>query len=247
MSLEDTAAVILCGGLGTRLRSEIGEKPKVMAQVGPMPFLELLVKQLMHQGINEIILCTGYKADVVEKHFKSKKFNATINFSQESEPLGTGGALKNAQGRIKKSPFFVLNGDSYCSVNLSRLLTYHQQKKALATIVVSEVKDRGDFGTIALDSDKHILAFKEKINFQNKKAKKEDLYVNAGIYCFLDDIFGLMEATRFSLEHDFFPRLIKQTFYGFVTDEPFYDIGTPQRYKKVIEVLKKKIKIFSKV
>ena len=234
--LSSFDAVILCGGLGTRLRSEMGQTPKVMAPVDGQPFLELLIHQLKSQGFERIILCTGYKSDFIERHFKGNSLGVTMEFSRETEPLGTGGALKNARAFIQSDPFFVLNGDSICVLNFKNLCEFHKKKKSLVSVGIGKVKNPGDFGSIVLDATDRILAFQEKIPSDGLSIA----YVNAGVYCFSRDIFKKMpEAHRFSLEKDFFPTLTKDAFFGFVVEESFWDIGTPERYRAASKFLKK--------
>ena len=223
-------ALILCGGLGTRLRSEIGETQKVMAEVDGRPFLDFNIELLRKQGIERIILGTGFQSDQVKEYYQKK--DKSLIFSSEKSPLGTGGAVKNAQGFIKSNPFFVLNGDSFCQVNLKSVLDFHQKNKALATVVLSRVTDSRDYGRVVIDKEGKILNFKEK-------EESSEGYVNAGIYCFDQKVFDLMpQESKFSLERDCFPKWIGSSFYGFVVDHEFYDIGTPERYGKVKEGLR---------
>ncbi len=228
MSLEGIDAVVLCGGLGKRLRSEIGESQKVMAEVKGEPFLNIILEHLKKQGVERIILCTGYKADNVEDYYRKNNFGLTIEFSKEDKPLGTGGAVKHAQGLIKSNPFFVLNGDSFCEVDFPALVKFYQKKKAGAALVVSQVQDSKDFGGITLDGSNRITAFQEK--------QGVDAYVNAGVYCFNPNIFALMpETDQFSLEYDVFPKILDKNVFGFLIEKPFTDIGTPERYKTANE------------
>lgn len=237
--LRSIDAVILCGGLGTRLKSEMGGTPKVMAPIEGQPFLDFLIRHLGDSGFKRVVLCTGYKSQFIEKYFKANPQNLTIKFSRETEPLGTGGALKNAGGVIKSDPFIVLNGDSMCPLNFQKFLEFHEAKKALASIVVSKFRDQRDFGSMGLDSTGRINAFKEKI--KNKEASGgEQANVNAGVYCFNREIFKKMPPDKkFSLEKDFFPTLTKESFFGFMVEESFLDIGTPERYHAALKALKK--------
>jgi len=152
-------------------------------------------------------------------------------FSRESVPLGTGGAVKNAAPLIKSDPFVVLNGDSFCRIDYPAFLAFHLAKKALATLVISAVEDKRDYGSIFLDQTKQIVGFLEKDKHRTKKA--ESPYASAGIYCFQKDILSVMpKKASFSLEEDLFPRLVKKGLFGFAVEEAFIDIGTPQRYQQ---------------
>src|SRR3989338_5545846 len=136
MQITEVDALILCGGLGTRLKGVVKDVPKVMAQVDGVPFLNLIISYLKKQGIKRVILATGYKAADVEKYFRENNQGIVIDFSREAEPLGTGGAVKNAGPIITSDPFFVLNGDSFCACDLKKFLKFHTTKKADASLIV---------------------------------------------------------------------------------------------------------------
>ena len=234
-ALRDTDVLILCGGLGKRLRKEIGKSQKVMAKVHGYPFLDHVIRYLKNEGFRRIILCTGYQAKIVEKYYQVHNQGLMIEFSEEKIPLGTGGAVKNARRLIRSNPFFVLNGDSFCSVKFNSFIKFHQSKQAMAAIVISPTKERDDFGSIVLDQSSKIKAFKEK------SPTATGHFVNAGIYCFTQDIFSLMPKDKnFSLEYDFFPRLVRKRLFGFKVKTRFMDIGTPQRYKEAKSILGKR-------
>ncbi len=232
--MNDCDCVILCGGLGTRLQSVTGDTPKVMAEVNGRPFLDLMIGHLKEEGIARIVLCTGYKAERIEDYYREHDQGVTIDFSRESEPLGTGGALKNAHEIISSDPFFVFNGDSFLPVDLQALLDFHKEKGALASVLVSEVIQAKDFGSLAIDESGWITGFCEKIEGDAQSL------VNAGVYCFDRKVFSAMpDGEKFSLETDLFPSLTGKQFYGYRTEQEFIDIGTPQRYESVKEHLKK--------
>ncbi len=242
--ISKTDILVLCGGLGERLRSVIGNGQKVMATVSGQPFLDLLLRDLIHQGCKRVILLTGYKAETIIDYYRKKKFPLSIEFSLELEPLGTGGAIKNAESLIKSNPFIVMNGDSFCSTNYQEFLEYHARRQAAGSIVVTKLENRSDYGTIVLDEKNRIIDFQEKVKSDNLKqtpeAKsftppgrvKNSFYVNAGIYCFNKTILAGMPKGKFSLEREFIPKSLAKEFYGFVIDQPLTDIGTPQRYEK---------------
>ena len=228
---------ILCGGFGKRLRREIGESQKVMAVVGQEPFLDVVLKNLIAQGFKRFILMTGYQADSVEKYYSKNNFGVAIEFSRENEPLGTGGALKNARPLIQSEPFICMNGDSWCSLDYKALLNFYFSKKTSAALVLSKVKDTQDFGAITIDPAQRILNFQEK---QKSSSVAGPFCVNAGVYCFSKEVFDWMPAAKkFMFETDFFPSIVPKKIYGFVTEQKFLDIGTPQRFKKAQKILKK--------
>lgn len=234
MDISELDVVLLCGGLGTRLRSITNEFPKVMVEVEGEPFLNFVIRHLKTQGVERIILCTGYQALVVENYYRKNDFEIVIDYSREETPLGTGGAIKNAQDIIDSEEFFVLNGDCFCPVELKAMLKFHSQKKALATIAAHKIGIADEFGTIELKEDKRIASFKEKM----KGAVNQ--YANAGVYCFNKEVFNLFpDKDKFSLEEDVFPHIIKGRVYAFLTDKEFLDIGTPDRLQKALKLLKK--------
>lgn len=244
--LDKIDAVILCGGLGKRLQPVVSATSKVMADVGGRPFLDIMIAHLKKQGVRRVILCTGHKADQVEDYYRKNPQGLNFEFSRESDPLGTGGALKNAGYFIESEPFLVFNGDSFCAVDLNAFLDFHQSKLARASVVVSRSRgqDTSAFGRISLDDDAKVLGFREKETGQGEHG------VNAGVYCFNEDVFSFMpeikrfslfqrESFRFSLEYDLFPALTGKGLYGFCVDAPFYDIGTPQRYEAARQALER--------
>jgi NDP-sugar pyrophosphorylase family protein len=190
--------------------------------------LDLILGHLRSQGIARVVLCTGYKADLVEDYYRERDFGLTIDFSREKEPLGTGGALKNAQEIISGDPFFVLNGDSFLPADFRAFLDFHKKKNALASILVSKAGKTKDFGSLRVDKSGQVIEFREKIEDAANRL------VNAGIYCFDRKVFSRMPArAKFSLETDLFPKLAGQGFYGYRVDQEFIDIGTPERYASV--------------
>lgn len=232
--LASIDTLILCGGLGNRLRAAIGQKQKVMAEINGRPFLDLIINHIKDQGLRRVILGTGYRSQGVERYYQQHNPGLSIEISREGEPLGTGGAVKNAEPFILSDPFFVLNGDSFCPADYGRLLDFHCSRRARVTIVVSQVGDAKDYGTIRMDAQQQILSFDEKKNQSGRKL------VNAGIYCFNRDVLSLMAwGNTFSLERDLFPSLRKEELAGFVTPEEFYDIGTPERFSRVQQTLRK--------
>ncbi|MBU4333044.1 MAG: galactokinase, partial [Candidatus Omnitrophica bacterium] len=201
-------------------------------EIDDKPFLDILVQHLKDQGIARVVLCTGHQAPLVESYFSSNPMGIEIEFSREEMRLGTGGALKNAKEKIKSDTFIVMNGDSLCKVDLGEFLEFHKAKQAVASIVVSEVKDVSDFGGIEMNKDLSIAAFREK------ESVAFGGYVNAGVYCFNKEVFSLMpDQNKFSLEYDLFPKLVNKGIYGFCVDKDFMDIGTPERLEKAKDKL----------
>ncbi|MDH3316271.1 MAG: nucleotidyltransferase family protein [Gammaproteobacteria bacterium] len=220
-------AVILAGGLGTRLRSVVGDRPKPMATIRGRPFLEILVENLAREGLRRFILCVGHGREQIMGYYHGRT-DAEFVFAEEESPLGTGGAVRQATAFVRSDPFLLLNGDSFCAVDYARFLAFHEDNKAALSIVVAALHGRADGGTIDLAADRRIVRFREK----TPVLSGEQAYINAGVYLLRRDLPGSWRQTvPFSLEHDVFPGLIvAERCYGFPVDSEVVDIGTPERY-----------------
>ena len=236
LGLQDCDAIILCGGLGTRFREVMDDRPKGLAPVAGKPILELLVDDLVSQGIKRIILCVGHLRGHIIDYFKDRN-DVEILFSIEETPLGTGGALKNAKGLIRSDHFLVLNGDSLCETYYGSLFNYHQEKGSFVTIVVSPVEESIDYGNVVLDAYGQILSFQEKVSTQ------VPALISAGIYLLNTEALSQMKCTYpLSIEQDFFPLIVhERPCFGFQISSQVLDIGTPERYKKISEQLGQKL------
>lgn len=243
-NLEDIDVVILCGGLGTRLRPIIGNTHKVLAKIRCKAFIDILIEHITRQGFRNIILCVGYSKDQIKNHFDfSKDYN--IIFSEEESPLGTGGALKNAISLIGSSSFITMNGDSICNVDIREFLKFHIDKNAILSMVLttSRPKDIQNFGNVTLDDSQRIINYQEKVTYRDINFTKYKCLTNAGIYLMQKDIFFHMPKQKvFSLEYDLFPIMIRKQSemsngcYGFIVEKDIIDIGTPERYKRAIHL-----------
>ncbi len=229
---QDTPAILLVGGLGTRLRSVVPSAPKPLASVGNKSFLELLTRQLKHQGIRRVILCTGYLADQVETEFgDGRALDLEITYSKEFEPLGTAGAVKLAQSHLGgASEFLVMNGDSFLEINLASLIQFHRDRHALVSMAVVRVEDSSRYGTVQVDSDQKVIGFVEKVGSNGPGL------VNAGVYVFSPEVFQSIPQGRSSLEKDVFPRLLGNGVYALEHSGMFIDIGTPEDYARAQEL-----------
>ena len=220
--------LILVGGLGTRLREIIKNIPKAMANIKGKPFLEYLILQLKNYNLNDIILCTGYLKEKIESYFENgNRLGVNIVYSEEPKPLGTGGAIKLAESLVKSDDFIVMNGDSFFDIDLYKLINYHLNKKALATIALAEVKDIRRFGIVKIDKNGKIESFFEKAKKQNSNL------INGGIYLLNKEIFKYIPKDKsISLEKEVFPKLINSNrFYGVSFKNYFIDIGIPKAYE----------------
>ena len=232
--LSGINVVILCGGLGKRLRPVVYGQPKVLAKIGKKTVLDIIIDNLLLYGFKNIILSVGYLREQIKSHFSNEgNCNYTITFSEEEEPLGTGGAVKRAKDMIKSNPFMVMNGDSICKVDMKKFFEFHIKKEALLSIVLSRSKIAKDYGSVILDDSQKIVGFNEKVTGGSENI------INAGIYIMKKDIFSFMPAqNKFSLEYDLFPNIANNKCYGFLTECEFTDIGTPERYEKAKSMMK---------
>ena len=220
-------AVILVGGLGTRLRDLVSDRPKPMAPVNGKPFLEYQVEFLKNNDIKEIIFSTGYMGEKIEEHFGSgDKYGIQIRYVKEKDLLGTGGAIKNAIN-ILEEQFFVLNGDSMFLVDLSSMVKFHNHHHADLTISLAKVKQKSRFGNVQVNDKFQIIEFAEKENITG------DL-INGGIYYFEKNNFDWNTfPEKFSIEKEFFPQVVQtNNVFGYVSDSYFIDIGISEDYAK---------------
>jgi len=219
--------LILCGGRGTRLQSIVSDRPKPLAEINGRPFLDILINYVEGFGFKRFILSVCHMADSIENYYNKSKYPFEILFSHEINPLGTGGAVKKAEKLILSNPFLVMNGDSFCPVDMNQFVDFHNKKNAILSMVVVESNYSTEFGEIILDDLQRIIRFEEK------KRRNGKSFINAGIYLFKKDIFSMIPPnTKYSLEYDLFPNLVRGEFYGFYTDEKLIDIGTPERYEQ---------------
>ena len=218
-------ALVLCGGLGTRLRPVTGDLPKVLAPVAGHPFLHHILRYLAGQGISDVVLCTGYAAAAVTSYCGDGSWwGIRVRYSHEAEPLGTGGAIKHAQPLIASDPFLVLNGDSMIRADLAHLVHFHLEKQARISLVITEVSDKMRFGSVQLAGDGSIDGFSEK-------GHQGSGLINAGIYLMDRDVLdAISTGCSASIEHDLFPRFAGKGLYGMVAAGSFIDIGTPEAH-----------------
>ncbi|MBS4276159.1 sugar-phosphate nucleotidyltransferase [Campylobacter vulpis] len=215
-------AIVLCGGLGTRLRAVVKDVPKPMAAVGGKPFLEFIFEYLKKQGVKSVVLAVSYKYEVIQEHFKNEFLGIKIKYSIEQEPLGTGGAIKQALKLCEGREVFVLNGDSIFEISLKNL----RLKGAKICLALKKMFDFQRYGAVSIDEKGEIVEFKEK------SFCKEGL-INGGIYLLSKDIFE-----RFSfLGHFSFEEFLSTNFKVLkaraeLFEDYFIDIGIPQDYEK---------------
>ncbi|MFM9944517.1 MAG: nucleotidyltransferase family protein [Bacteroidia bacterium] len=219
--------LILAGGFGTRLQSVVKDVPKPMAPVAGKPFLEWLLNYLEFLKPNKIILSTGYKHETIAGYFGNNFKNIPIDYSVETDPLGTGGAIKRAFNFVESQNFLVLNGDTFLQIDHLNFLNYHIKSKALFSMALKPLKNPTRYGTVET-SGESIKKFNEK---------NPDLsqgLINTGVYLMNKMIishFPLQE--KFSFETNFMELKTGEIeMKGFITDDYFIDIGIPEDYKK---------------
>ncbi len=225
---ESIPAVLLVGGMGTRLQSVLPATPKPLAPLGEISFLELLILQLRSQGIRRSVMCTGHRAEQIERECgNGRKWDMTIEYSRESQPLGTGGALKFAEPLLRQSDeFLVMNGDSFLEFDLQQFLEFHQQHGGLASLAVRSVPDASRYGAVQLAADKRVTGFCEKNNSEAPGV------VNGGVYLFNRAALEHFPHGPSSLERDIFPHLLNHGMYATEQSGMFIDIGTPDDYAR---------------
>jgi len=217
-----TTAFVLCGGLGTRLRSVLSDRPKSMALVAGVPFLQLLLENVRSQGIDQVILGTGYLADQIEDFFRDgRDLGLQISYSREHQPLGTGGALKLAEPLLS-DPLVVLNGDSYMAWSLAAASELFSRNGADAVIVLHSVPDVSRYGSVTIAPDGRVSQFVEKGSCTGAGL------INAGVYLLGKHVVQALPADKpVSLEKDVFPTLLGGKVYGLIANGLFIDIGIP--------------------
>lgn len=220
--------MLLVGGMGTRLRSVVSSKPKPLAPVGDIPFLELLVLQLRSQGIRRLVMCTGYQAEQVQGEFgDGRKWGVRIEYSNEPRPLGTAGAIKFAeQLLLQASDFLVMNGDSFLQFDFRQFNRFHREHCGLASIAVRGVPDASRYGTVHLDDRDRVVGFREKMGIA------EPGIINGGVYLFKRAILQHIPEGPASLEKDVLPRILESGAFALKQNGIFIDIGTPEDYAR---------------
>jgi NDP-sugar pyrophosphorylase family protein len=229
-----TDAVILAGGFGTRLAAVVADVPKPMAPIAGRPFLERQLDYLIGQGIERVVLAVGYKREVIQKHFGLRYRSLRLVYSIESEPLGTGGALRQAFAEQGLQRAFALNGDTYCTASLAAVAQAHMQAARAATLTLVPVENAGRYGAVELNTAGRIAAFREK-----DPAPKPGL-INAGIYALEKAVFALgPSAACFSFEQAVLQaHAAAQGFAGYVAQGAvFIDIGIPEDFYRAQALL----------
>lgn len=218
-------AIILAGGLGTRLRSTVPDLPKCMAPVAGKPFLAYVINYYAKQGIEKFILSLGYKHEVIEEYIAAEFPSYPIQYAVEQAPLGTGGGIKLACGKATEKNVLVLNGDTFFSIEVPALSFFHLHNHADCSLSLKPMKNFDRYGSVMLGKDQSIKSFEEKKFYASG-------LINGGVYALQVERFlreGLPEI--FSFEKDYLEKLYRdRRIFGIIQDHYFIDIGIPEDY-----------------
>lgn len=231
---DPSDVLVLCGGAGLRLRTITGDGPKAMAPIAGRPFLELLFKQLRRHGFQRVILAVGYQRDVIRSYFGKRAFDLSLEYSEETSPLGTGGALQQAANLVRSDDALIMNGDSYTDADLQRFATEHSQAGADASVLVVPADQRSDCGLVSVGENGSVIRFREKQHLAGSQ------YINAGIYMARRSILLEIPAgLKISMEEELFPQWLAngKSIRAFIFEGKCIDIGTPERYQGAQDIL----------
>ncbi|MFQ5641058.1 MAG: nucleotidyltransferase family protein [bacterium] len=219
-------AIVLAGGLGKRLRGVVTDQPKPMAMVNNQPFLNYVLNFLINNGVHRAILATGYLHHKIEEYYHRTYKDLEIVYSIEEEPLGTGGAIKQAFSQVRSEHLLIINGDTFFEVSVDDLKKSHLEKEAGMTIALKPMHNIARYGSVEFEGTR-ILRFEEK-------QKKDFGYINAGVYFANRDLFDAFDLPdKFSFEEDFLKKYPERLcMHAFVTDGYFIDIGIPEDFQK---------------
>src|SRR5208283_1902859 len=204
VSTHGIVALILAGGLGTRLRRVFRSGPKTLAPVGDRPFLDYLLHWLRLAGFSRVVLCVGYKREQIQRRYGTgTNWGLRVSYSAEDEPLGTAGAIKLAQRHIHTEHFVVLNGDSFVDVDFAALLRFHRRHRALATMALAQAPSGSRYGYVRVNATGRILNFVEKGSTPSSSKEMPPKWINAGVYIFRRELLRLIPTGHaVSLERD---------------------------------------------
>ena len=226
-------AIILAGGLGTRLRSVVNDRPKSMAEVNGKPFMEYLLDFLIDHDIERFIFSVGHKSNFITNYFGSSYRGRQVVYAYEDEPLGTGGAILNAVSLAHHDNVLITNGDSLFRVDVKAEIVAHLEAKNDVTLALKPMKNFERYGSIIMDENNRITDFREKM-------KIAEGIINGGVYIF--NIPAFLDCNfegKFSIERDYFEAHVKtRKMGGYVADDYFLDIGIPSDFEKAQDEFK---------
>lgn len=220
-------AIILAGGLGTRLKSAVPDLPKCMAPVNGKPFISYVIEYLKQEGVEKFIFALGYKSEFFEKFLQSEQSGISYQLSTEKEPLGTGGAIKMACFKATEKNILVTNGDTLFKAGIDKLAALHYMCGAHCTLSLKPMHHFERYGVVELNKDYSVKNFKEKQYY-------EEGLINGGLYALnVQHFLNEDLPEKFSFEKDYLETLYcKRRIYGVIQDAYFIDIGIPGDYKK---------------
>ncbi len=220
--------IILAGGLGTRLKEQVSDRPKAMASVNVKPFLEYLLNYISKAGFQKVILSTGYLGKSIDDYFKDRYRSIDIEYAVEKEPLGTGGAIRLAAKKVTTPYFIVMNGDTMFRIDLQRFFEEHVEKLAEITIALRKAEDTSRYGQVEMNNAGIITSFHEK------SSQSEPGLINGGIYILKTKYFKKFQhPEKFSFEKDWMHKNVQSgDFLGQIYNDYFLDIGIPEDYKR---------------
>jgi D-glycero-alpha-D-manno-heptose 1-phosphate guanylyltransferase len=219
-------AIILAGGFGSRLKSEIGDLPKVLAPINDIPFLNYVLDYLIENEIQRAVLSVGYRWDEVMETYGDYYQDLELRYVVENDPLGTGGGIRLAMDHLEGSSFFAMNGDTLFTIPLALLSETHFLHEADCSIALKEMSNVDRYGNVEMQGERIV-------RFTEKKFRNEAL-INGGIYCLnKTSMSPFMPGQAFSFEKDYLETDTNQkSLYGKVFDDYFIDIGIPEDYRK---------------
>ncbi len=231
-------AIILCGGLGTRIANVLPGIPKVLAPVAGRPFLSHVIEHLALQGITKFILAAGYQHEFIEKYIEDEfgkgenSLKKIFEFSIEPKPLGTGGAIRLALNCTSSENILVSNGDTLFRIDLKRFADFHLHAGAMCTLAIKPMNNFHRYGAVETDAQENIVMFKEKQFFPSG-------YINTGTYLLNKNAFvNLPLPEAFSFEKNYLEQYFhSEKIMGMVQDEYFIDIGVPEDLEKARQEL----------
>jgi len=227
----ERTALILCGGLESRVRPSTFSTPKPLLPIGYQPLLEYQIGYMKQFEFDRIILAIGFLQEQIVRYLDEHKLGVRLRYSFEKEPLDTGGALKNAETMLS-SDFLALNGDViFAGLDLDKLIYAHKKSRALATVVLARSRTPTRFGEVELNAENRVVSFVEK----PRRQTEGEAWVNAGIYVIHPTVLGkIRKGSRASLELDVFPRLMREgNISGYKHEGYWADVGTPEDYLRV--------------
>jgi D-glycero-alpha-D-manno-heptose 1-phosphate guanylyltransferase len=231
--MQITTAIILAGGLGTRLRSVVSDLPKCMAPVNQKPFLDYVIEYLQQQGITHFIFSVGYKAASIIQHIHANYPDLKTSFAIEESPLGTGGAILYACQYATESNVIIVNGDTIFKANLQTLVDTHINNHSECTLSLKPMHHFERYGVVTTNEQNQITGFKEKQYYESGM-------INGGVYVLNIPKFKAHELpTIFSFEKNYLEtHYAKGSFYGYISEGYFIDIGIPEDFSKAQYELK---------